>query len=90
MGGADGDLAALPLHEVRASRGDPLELHVRRLLKPQTRVPDWLSLCSKFLIGRDGVPLRRYSPADPLEQGMEKDIVAALAGKPIPKRRSER
>jgi hypothetical protein len=36
------------------------------------------------------VPLRRYSPADPLDQGMEKDVVAALAGKPIPKRRSER
>ena len=45
---------------------------------------------TKFLIGRDGVPLRRYSPADPLEQGMEKDVIAALAGKPIPKRRSER
>lgn len=48
------------------------------------------SPCSKFLIGRDGVPLRRYSPADPLDQGMEKDVVAALAGNPIPKRRSER
>ena len=45
---------------------------------------------TKFLIGRDGVPLRRYSPADPLDQGMEADVVAALAGKPLRKRRSER
>ncbi len=43
----------------------------------------------QFLVGRDGVPLRRYSPADPLDQGMEKDIVNALAGKPLPKRKSE-
>ena len=45
---------------------------------------------TKLLIGRDGVPLRRYSPADPLDQGMEADVVAALAGKPLRKRRSER
>ena len=40
-------------------------------------------------MGRDGVPLRRYSPADPLDQGMEKDVIAALVGKPLPLRRSE-
>jgi glutathione peroxidase len=45
---------------------------------------------TKFLIGRDGVPLRRYSPADPLDQGMEDDVKAALAGKPLRKRRSEK
>jgi hypothetical protein len=45
------------------------------------------SRCSKYLIGRDGVPLRRYSPADPLDQRMEEDIVLALAGKPLTPRR---
>ena len=44
---------------------------------------------TKFLVGRDGVPLRRYSPGDPLDQQMERDIVAALASKPLPKRKSE-
>lgn len=42
---------------------------------------------TKYLIGRDGVPLRRYSPADPLDQRMEEDIVLALAGKPLTPRR---
>jgi glutathione peroxidase len=43
----------------------------------------------RFLVGRDGVPLRRYSPGDPLDQGMEKDIQRALESKPLPKRKSE-
>lgn len=38
----------------------------------------------KFLVDRNGVPVRRYSPADPLEQGMEADVVALLENKPIP------
>ena len=32
---------------------------------------------TKFLVGRDGRVLRRYSPADPLEQGMEDDVKRA-------------
>jgi glutathione peroxidase len=42
---------------------------------------------TKFLVGRDGVPLRRYSPPDGLENS-EEDIVAALAGRPLKPRRS--
>lgn len=45
---------------------------------------------TKFLVGRDGVPLRRYSPGDPLDQGMEEDIKHALEGKPLRKHRSEK
>mmetsp|Transcript_2420 Transcript_2420/g.11027 ORF Transcript_2420/g.11027 Transcript_2420/m.11027 type:complete len:110 (-) Transcript_2420:239-568(-) len=41
---------------------------------------------TKFLVGRDGRVLRRYSPADPLEQGMEDDVKRALAGEPLKKR----
>ncbi len=33
---------------------------------------------TKFLVGRDGVPLRRYSPADPLDQGMEDDSACCM------------
>lgn len=43
---------------------------------------------TKFLVGRDGQVLGRYKPADPLDQGMEADVIAALAGKPIPNKRS--
>jgi glutathione peroxidase len=38
---------------------------------------------TKFLVGRDGKVLRRYSPGDPLEQGMEEDVKRALAGEPL-------
>ena len=38
---------------------------------------------TKFLVGRDGKVLRRYSPGDPLEQGMEEDLKRALAGKEL-------
>ena len=38
---------------------------------------------TKFLVGRDGKVLRRYSPADPLEQGMEDDVKRALKGEPL-------
>jgi glutathione peroxidase len=41
---------------------------------------------TKFLIGRDGKVLRRYSPADPLEQGMEEDVKRALAGEKLRER----
>ena len=41
---------------------------------------------TKFLVGRDGRVLRRYSPADPLEQGMEDDVKRALAGEELKKR----
>ena len=34
----------------------------------------------KFLVGRDGRVLRRYSPGDPLEQGLEEDLKRALKG----------
>jgi len=40
----------------------------------------------KFLVGRDGSVLKRYKPGDPLAQGMEDDIKAALDGKPLPVR----
>ena len=43
---------------------------------------------TKFLVGRDGVPLRRYSPGDPLLQGAEEDVKRALAGKPLKPRSS--
>lgn len=44
---------------------------------------------TKFLVGRDGQVLRRYSPGDPLDQGMEADVKRALAGEPLgPKRRA--
>jgi hypothetical protein len=36
------------------------------------------------------VPLRRYGPGDPLDQGMEADIKNALEGKPLRKRKSDR
>lgn len=42
---------------------------------------------TKFLVGRDGQVLARYKPAGPLEQGMEADVKAALAGKPITNKR---
>lgn len=38
---------------------------------------------TKFLVGRDGKVIRRYSPGDPLEQGMEADVKRALAGEPL-------
>ena len=38
---------------------------------------------TKFLVDRQGVPVRRYSPADPLDQGMEADVVALLEGRPL-------
>lgn len=37
----------------------------------------------KFLVGRDGKVLRRYSPGDPLEQGLEDDIKRALEGREL-------
>ena len=42
---------------------------------------------TKFLIGRDGQVLRRYSPGDPLDQGMEDDVKRALRGEPLRQRR---
>ena len=41
---------------------------------------------TKFLVGRDGKVLRRYSPGDPLEQGMEEDVKRALAGEKLRER----
>ena len=52
--------------------------------------PPFTASPAKFLVGRDGVPLRRYGPGDPLDQGMEEDIKHALAGKPLKKRKSDR
>lgn len=40
----------------------------------------------KFLVGRDGQVLKRYKPGDPLAQGMEEDVKAALDGNPLPVR----
>lgn len=64
---------------------------IYRLLKDATPLPPdggrelpWNY--TKFLVGRDGVPLRRYSPGDPDAQGLERDVVAALAGKPLARR----
>jgi len=54
--------------------------------KPFNREIEWNY--TKFLVGRDGQVLGRYKPADPLEQGMEADVVAALAGKPLPNKRA--
>mmetsp|Transcript_24401 Transcript_24401/g.59965 ORF Transcript_24401/g.59965 Transcript_24401/m.59965 type:complete len:110 (-) Transcript_24401:341-670(-) len=42
---------------------------------------------TKFLVGRDGKVIRRYSPGDPLDQGMEDDVKRALAGEPLKVRR---
>lgn len=40
----------------------------------------------KFLVDRNGVPLRRYKPVfDPLN--FEKDVVAALEGEPLPEKK---
>lgn len=50
--------------------------------------PDSNRNYTKFLVGRDGVPLRRYSPGDPLLQGADEDVKRALAGKPLKPRRS--
>jgi glutathione peroxidase-family protein len=53
--------------------------------KPFNREIEWNY--TKFLVGRDGQVVGRYKPADPLDQGMEADVVAALAGKPLPNKR---
>ena len=42
---------------------------------------------TKFLVGRDGKVLRRYSPGSPLEQGMEDDVRRALKGEPLKERK---
>jgi len=42
----------------------------------------------KFLVDADGQVRRRYSPADPLDQGLEKDVKLLLAGKPLPEKQS--
>ena len=33
---------------------------------------------TKFLVGRDGKVIKRYSPRDPLDQGLESDLKKAL------------
>ena len=43
---------------------------------------------TKFLVGRDGKVLRRYSPGSPFEQGMEDDVKRALKGEPLKARRT--
>jgi len=43
---------------------------------------------TKFLVGRDGKVLRRYSPGSPFEQGMEDDVKRALKGEPLKERRN--
>jgi len=42
---------------------------------------------TKFLVGRDGKVLRRYSPGSPFDQGMEDDVKRALRGEPLKERR---
>jgi glutathione peroxidase len=42
---------------------------------------------TKFLVGRDGRVLKRYSPGSPFEQGMEDDVKRALAGEPLRERK---
>mmetsp|Transcript_14453 Transcript_14453/g.27771 ORF Transcript_14453/g.27771 Transcript_14453/m.27771 type:complete len:131 (-) Transcript_14453:237-629(-) len=54
--------------------------------KPFDREIEWNY--TKFLVGRDGQVIGRYKPQGPLEQGMEADVVAALAGNPIPNKRA--
>lgn len=63
--------------------------HINACLSPPLRFvavgvqsPD-----TKFLVDRDGLPAARYSPQDPLDQGMEADIVALLERKPLPPRK---
>jgi glutathione peroxidase len=41
----------------------------------------------KFLISRDGRVIRRYSPGDPLEQGLDEDIRRALKGEALGEKR---
>ncbi|OUS47604.1 hypothetical protein BE221DRAFT_191195 [Ostreococcus tauri] len=54
--------------------------------KPFDKEIEWNYV--KFLVGRDGQVLRRYSPGDPLEQGMEEDIKRALDGRELGKPRN--
>jgi glutathione peroxidase len=42
---------------------------------------------TKFLIGRDGKVLKRYSPGSPFEQGMEDDVKRALKGELLKERK---
>mmetsp|Transcript_21818 Transcript_21818/g.30351 ORF Transcript_21818/g.30351 Transcript_21818/m.30351 type:complete len:113 (+) Transcript_21818:552-890(+) len=63
---------------------DPVYAFLKQ--KPFDKEIEWNY--TKFLVGRDGKVLGRYKPADPLEQGMEADVKAALQGKPIPNKRS--
>ena len=48
-------------------------------LKAQTGGEDIPWNYTKFLVGRDGKVIKRYSPRDPLEQGLESDLKKALA-----------
>lgn len=53
------------------------------LKKRQTGEIEWNY--TKFLVDRNGIPIRRYKPiADP--KNFESDIVAALEGRPLPKK----
>ncbi|KAK3237624.1 hypothetical protein CYMTET_52316 [Cymbomonas tetramitiformis] len=62
---------------------DPVYAFLKQ--RPYNKEIEWNYV--KFLIGRDGQVLRRYTPAGPLEQGMEKDVRAALEEQPLPKQR---
>lgn len=77
-------LAPPPLDPTPIQPMDPSWAFLKRV--PFNREIEWNY--TKFLVGRDGQVLGRYKPADPLEQGMEADVVAALAGKPIPNKRA--
>ena len=38
----------------------------------------------KFLVDKEGQVKRRYKPGDPLDQGLERDLLALLDDKPLP------
>ena len=40
----------------------------------------------KFLVDKDGQVRRRYKPGDPLDQGLERDLLALLDNKPLPEK----
>lgn len=64
--------------EVKGPRLHPLYSFLK---KRQSGEIEWNYV--KFLIDRNGNPIRRYKPAfDPIN--FEKDVVAALEGKPLP------
>ena len=74
----DPDAALMaPLIDDPIAKGpaDPLY----KYLKEQTGGDDIPWNYTKFLVGRDGKVLKRYSPRDPLDQGIESDLKKALA-----------